>query len=50
MPFEAKWQLVFLERMSIVDCIYTPDGDAIVLGAKMLITRSIDIDFKNKNC
>ena len=46
-PFEAEWQLAFLEREGALDFVYSSDGDAIILGIKRLITN---IDFKKENC
>jgi len=41
-PFEAEWQLVQLEKEGVVDAVMTTDGDAIILGAKVVL---FDDDF-----
>ncbi len=42
-PFEAEWQLVYLEKEKTIDAIITSDSDAIILGAKRVI---FDINFE----
>jgi len=44
-PFEAEWQLVYLEHQGVINYVYTTDGDSIILGVDRVIT---EIDFKRK--
>jgi 5'-3' exonuclease len=46
-PMEAEWQLVKLEREKRIDAIMTTDGDAIVLGANVVL---FDVNFTKKEC
>lgn len=38
-PYEADAQLVYLERMGIIDAILSEDSDLLVFGAKCLLTK-----------
>ena len=44
-PFEAEWQLVQAEKQKLIDAAATTDGDAVMLGAKMVF---FDVDFQKK--
>jgi 5'-3' exonuclease len=45
-PFEAEWQLIKMESENIVGAVMTTDGDAIILGAKIVL---YEVDFKKKS-
>lgn len=46
-PYEAEWQLVQAEKEGVIDAVMTTDGDAIILGAKVVV---FDVNFKKKQC
>jgi 5'-3' exonuclease len=46
-PFEAEWQLVFLEKRGVIDGIMTEDGDAIALGGKNVL---VDTNLTSGTC
>ena len=45
-PFEAEWQMVYLEKVGLVDALMSEDGDCIGLGAKTVISEVV---YKGKN-